>query len=87
MPSPGELLSHGKPNLFGEWCIADADLSAMLNRLVMNGDDVPRYWRNMPRFSGSAHLSSAMLHFPLSERADIGRRFRYHKAVFFREVQ
>lgn len=37
----GELLSHGKPNLFGEWCIADADLSAMLNRLVMNGDDVP----------------------------------------------
>ena len=37
----GELLAHGKPNLFGEWCIADADLSAMLNRLVMNGDDVP----------------------------------------------
>lgn len=35
------LLSHGKPNLFGEWCIADSDLALMLNRLVMNGDDVP----------------------------------------------
>ena len=35
------LLSHGKPNLFGEWCIADCDLALMLNRLVMNGDDVP----------------------------------------------
>lgn len=37
----GELLAHGKPNLFGEWCIADADLALMLNRLVMNGDTVP----------------------------------------------
>lgn len=35
------LLSHGKPNLFGEWCIADSDLALMLNRLVMNGDVVP----------------------------------------------
>ena len=37
----GELLAHGKPNLFGEWCIADADLALMINRLVMNGDEVP----------------------------------------------
>jgi len=37
----GELLAHGRPNLFGEWCIADADLALMLNRLVMNGDEVP----------------------------------------------
>lgn len=37
----GDLLAHGKPNLFGEWCIADADLALMLNRLVMNGDAVP----------------------------------------------
>ncbi|MFG6654055.1 glutathione transferase [Scandinavium sp. M-37] len=35
------LLAHGKPNLFGEWSIADADLALMLNRLVLNGDDVP----------------------------------------------
>ena len=35
------LLAHGNPNLFGEWCIADADLALMLNRLVLNGDDVP----------------------------------------------
>jgi len=35
------LLTHGKPNLFGEWCIADADLALMLNRLVLNGDEVP----------------------------------------------
>ena len=37
----GELLAHGKPNLFGEWCIADVDLALMLNRLVMHGDPVP----------------------------------------------
>lgn len=35
------LLSHDASNLFGDWCIADTDLALMLNRLVMNGDDVP----------------------------------------------
>ncbi|MES2129795.1 MAG: glutathione transferase [Pseudomonadota bacterium] len=30
------------PNLFGKWCIADTDLALMLNRLVINGDAVPR---------------------------------------------
>ena len=37
----GGLLAHGGANLFGEWCIADSDLALMLNRLVLNGDDVP----------------------------------------------
>lgn len=37
----GALLAHGGQNLFGEWSIADADLALMLNRLVLNGDDVP----------------------------------------------
>lgn len=37
----GALLAHGKPNLFGEWCIADTDLALMINRLVLNGDSVP----------------------------------------------
>lgn len=37
----GELLGHDKPNLFGEWCIADADLALMINRLAMHGDAVP----------------------------------------------
>ncbi len=37
----GALLAHGGQNLFGEWCIADADLALMLNRLVLNGDEVP----------------------------------------------
>jgi len=35
------LLAHGNPNLFGEWCIADTDLALMLNRLILNGDEVP----------------------------------------------
>lgn len=35
------LLSHGGQNLFGEWSIADTDLALMLNRLVLNGDEVP----------------------------------------------
>lgn len=37
-----ELLSHGGPHLCGkQWCIADADLAVMLNRLALNGDSVP----------------------------------------------
>jgi glutathione S-transferase len=35
------LLGDRSDNLFGEWCIADVDLSLMLNRLVLNGDPVP----------------------------------------------
>ncbi|MCG8363546.1 MAG: glutathione transferase [Pseudanabaenales cyanobacterium] len=35
------LLEDNALNLFGEWCIADADLALMLNRLVLNGDEVP----------------------------------------------
>jgi len=31
---------HGGP-LFGDWCIADIDLAAMLGRLTANGDAVP----------------------------------------------
>jgi glutathione S-transferase len=36
-----ELLSHGGENLFGRWSIADVDLALMLNRLILNGDDMP----------------------------------------------
>jgi glutathione S-transferase len=36
-----ELLSHGTENLFGPWSIADLDLALMLNRLILNGDEVP----------------------------------------------
>ncbi len=36
------LLSQaGAPFLFGEWSIADVDLAILLNRLAMNGDDMP----------------------------------------------
>lgn len=35
------LLAPGASNLFGEWCIADSDLTLMLNRLALNGDAVP----------------------------------------------
>ncbi|MGF6915979.1 glutathione transferase [Paraburkholderia sp. 40] len=35
------LLSQDASHLLGDWCIADTDLALMLNRLVMNGDDVP----------------------------------------------
>ncbi len=37
------LLKPDSQNLFGEWCIADTDLALMLNRLVMNGDEVPEH--------------------------------------------
>jgi glutathione S-transferase len=36
-----ELLGHGGENLFGHWSIVDVDLTLMLNRLILNGDEVP----------------------------------------------
>lgn len=35
------VVPHDEENLFGQWSIADADLALMLNRLVLNGDEVP----------------------------------------------
>lgn len=35
------LLAHGRPTLFAQWCIADADLALMLQRLIKSGDAVP----------------------------------------------
>lgn len=35
------LLAPGARSLFGAWCIADADLALALQRLVLNGDEVP----------------------------------------------
>jgi glutathione S-transferase len=35
------LLDDRSDNLFGQWCIADVDLTLMLNRLILNGDPVP----------------------------------------------
>ncbi|KGF78985.1 glutathione S-transferase [Massilia sp. JS1662] len=35
------LLAQDREHLFETWCIADVDLAVMLNRLVLNGDDVP----------------------------------------------
>ena len=51
----GETLLKGDAqHLFGEWSIADVDFALMLNRLVLNGDEVPerlaeyarRQWQN-----------------------------------------
>ena len=36
------LLAHNGDYLFGSWSIADVDLALMLNRLVLNGDAVPK---------------------------------------------
>lgn len=35
------LLAHGRPTLFAQWCIADADLAMMLQRLNLNGFTLP----------------------------------------------
>ncbi|MFG5861296.1 glutathione transferase [Metapseudomonas lalkuanensis] len=35
------LIENPEANLFGEWSIVDVDLALLLNRMVMNGDDVP----------------------------------------------
>ncbi|SCK19292.1 glutathione transferase [Vogesella sp. LIG4] len=35
------LLAHGGEHLFGDWCIADADLALMLQRLLRSGEPLP----------------------------------------------
>jgi glutathione S-transferase len=35
------LLGSRSGSLFGEWCIADLDLTTMLQRLILHGDPVP----------------------------------------------
>lgn len=35
------LLADGREHLFEHWSIADVDLALMLNRLVLNGDELP----------------------------------------------
>jgi glutathione S-transferase len=37
-----QFVPEGGANLFGEWSIADVDLAVMLNRLILNGDEVPQ---------------------------------------------
>lgn len=44
------LLPQGQQNLFGEWSIADTDLALMLNRLILNGDDVPERLKEYAAF-------------------------------------
>lgn len=43
------LLAHGGDHLFGDWSIADVDLTLMLNRLLLNGDAVPPRLANYAR--------------------------------------
>ncbi|RFP12867.1 MULTISPECIES: glutathione transferase [unclassified Duganella] len=37
-----QLVQEGRPNLFDTWSLADVDLTLMLNRLILNGDEVPQ---------------------------------------------
>jgi glutathione S-transferase len=37
----GQLLADGREHLFGRWSIVDVELAVMLNRLVLNDDEVP----------------------------------------------
>ena len=42
----GQLVKEGAASLFGAFCIADADVALMLQRLVANGDPVPEKLRS-----------------------------------------
>lgn len=35
------LITPGRPTLFAAWCLADTDLAVMLQRLNLNGDELP----------------------------------------------
>jgi len=39
------LLPADAQNLFGQWSIADVDLALMLNRLVLDGTEMPQRQR------------------------------------------
>lgn len=43
------LVPFGEPSMFKTWSIADADLSFMLHRLILNGDPVPDHLRDYAR--------------------------------------
>jgi glutathione S-transferase len=64
------LLAHGNPNLFGEWCIADADLALMLNRLILNGDEVPQLLVDYAAFQWQRASVQRYVALSLSARAD-----------------
>jgi glutathione S-transferase len=40
------LIHPGKSTLFGAWCLADTDLALMLQRLHLNGDELPATLRS-----------------------------------------
>jgi len=42
----GCLLQEGQKHLFDDWCIADADLALMLNRLILSREEVPARLRD-----------------------------------------
>jgi glutathione S-transferase len=41
-----QVLPAGAENLFGAWCLADSELSFMLHRLILNGEDLPARLRD-----------------------------------------
>jgi glutathione S-transferase len=71
-----KLLSHGGKNLFGRWSIADVDLAVMLNRLILNGDDIPlrlvRYAR--AQWPCSAGFGENGRHFEVNRRRGAPQR-------------
>jgi glutathione S-transferase len=62
------LLQAGAAHLFGDWSIADADFALMLNRLVLNGDDVPSQLADYARRQWQRDAIQAWL--------ELGRRTR-----------
>jgi glutathione S-transferase len=41
----GRVVRKSQPNLFDAWCITDAELAFLLQRLIVNGEDVPNELR------------------------------------------
>lgn len=58
------LLAHDGDHLFGKWCIADLDLTVMLNRLVLNGDPVPEALASYARRQWQLPAAQEWLRFP-----------------------
>ena len=68
------LLQHGGQNLFGAWSIVDADLALMLNRLVLNGDEMPSQLADYARLQWQRDSIQAWLGLGRQAHASSGNR-------------
>jgi glutathione S-transferase len=62
-----QLIPAGEGELFGGFCMADADLAFMLHRLILNGDPVPE---RVSRYAAAIWRRASVQEFVTHDRPD-----------------